>query len=245
MSGKPTRTSRRSIIKAGALGAAALGGGIAISACKKGTGTAGVSPSGKKTLRIIQWNHFVPAFDKWFNGTYIKKWGEENDTEVTVDNVGIPALNPTAAAEVSSKNGHDLFGFLWPRPVYEEDAIDHTEIYQECEKTLRQADRSGGQEHLQPEDQEVLRFLRQLRPRPDQLAQGSVRRGRRDARTPGSRSGPSGRRSRTRPEFRSASAWPARSTPPWRCARSCIRSAAASRTPRATWSSTRSRRSRR
>lgn len=134
MSGKPTRTSRRSIIKAGALGAAALGGGIAISACKKGAGTAGTAPSGKKTLRIIQWNHFVPAFDKWFNGTYIKKWGEENDTEVTVDNVGIPALNPTAAAEVSSKNGHDLFGFLWPRPVYEEDAIDHTEIYQECER---------------------------------------------------------------------------------------------------------------
>jgi len=134
MSGKPTSTSRRSVIKAGALGAAALGGGIAISACKKGASNAGVSPSGKKTLRIVQWNHFVPAFDKWFNGTYVKKWGEENDTEVTVDNVGIPALNPTAAAEVSSKNGHDLFGFLWPRPVYEEDAIDHTEIYQECER---------------------------------------------------------------------------------------------------------------
>jgi multiple sugar transport system substrate-binding protein len=134
MSGKATSTSRRSVIKAGALSAAALGGGIAISACKKGAGTAGSAPSGKKTLRIIQWNHFVPAYDKWFNGTYVKKWGEENDTEVTVDNVGIPALNPTAAAEVSSKNGHDLFGFLWPRPVYEEDAIDHTEIYQECER---------------------------------------------------------------------------------------------------------------
>ena len=134
MSGKATRTSRRSVIKAGVLGAAALGGGIGISACKKGGGSAGTAPSGKKTLRIIQWNHFVPAFDKWFNGTYIKKWGDENDTEVTVDNVGIPALNPTAAAEVSSKNGHDLFGFLWPRPVYEEDVIDHGEIYQECER---------------------------------------------------------------------------------------------------------------
>jgi len=134
MSGKPTGTSRRSIIKVGALGAAALGGGIGISACKKGAGTAGNAPAGKKTLRIVQWNHFVPAYDKWFNGTYIKKWGEENDTEVTVDNVGIPALNPTAAAEVSSKNGHDLFQFLWPRPVYEDDAIDHTDVYQECER---------------------------------------------------------------------------------------------------------------
>ncbi|MGZ3478778.1 MAG: twin-arginine translocation signal domain-containing protein, partial [Myxococcaceae bacterium] len=88
----------------------------------------------KKKLKILQWNHFVPGYDKWFNGTYIKKWGEKNDTEVTVDNVGIPALNPTAASEVSAKKGHDLFGFLWPRPVYENDVIDHKEIYEECEK---------------------------------------------------------------------------------------------------------------
>jgi multiple sugar transport system substrate-binding protein len=88
----------------------------------------------KKTLRILQWNHFVPGYDKWFNGPYIKEWGEKNDTEVIVDNVGIPALNPTAAAEVSAKKGHDLFMFLWPRPAYEEDVIDHGEIYRECEK---------------------------------------------------------------------------------------------------------------
>lgn len=88
----------------------------------------------KKTLRILQWNHFVPGYDKWFNGPYIKEWGEKNDTEVIVDNVGIPALNPTAAAEVSAKKGHDLFMFLWPRPAYEEDVIDHGEVYRECEK---------------------------------------------------------------------------------------------------------------
>src|SRR5205823_2709600 len=75
----------------------------------------------KKTLRILQWNHFVPNYDKWFNGQYVKEWGEQNDTQVIVDNVGIPAINPTAAAEVSAKKGHDLFTFLWPRPAYEED----------------------------------------------------------------------------------------------------------------------------
>lgn len=88
----------------------------------------------KKKLRILQWNHFVKGYDTWFNGTYIKQWGEKNDTEVVVDNVGIPALNSTAAAEVSAQKGHDLFQFLWPRPVYENDVIDHREIYEECEK---------------------------------------------------------------------------------------------------------------
>src|SRR5205807_9526426 len=54
--------------------------------------------------------------------------------DVTVDNVGIPALNPTAAAEVSAKQGHDLYMFLAPRPDYEDDVIDHRELYEECEK---------------------------------------------------------------------------------------------------------------
>jgi len=113
--------SRRKLIQVAGIGAAAL------SLPKKGR-------AAKKTLRILQWNHFVPGYDKWFNNQYIKEWGEKNDTEVIVDNVGIPAINPTAAAEVSAKKGHDLFMFLWPRPAYEEDAIDHGEIYQECEK---------------------------------------------------------------------------------------------------------------
>src|SRR2546427_245594 len=113
--------SRRKLIQVAGVGAAAL-------ALPKKTRAA------KKTLRILQWNHFVPNYDKWFNGQYVKEWGQQNDSEVIVDNVGIPAINPTAAAEVSAKKGHDLFMFLWPRPAYEEDVIDHGEIYQECEK---------------------------------------------------------------------------------------------------------------
>ena len=77
--------SRRKLIQTAGLGAAAL-------ALPKKTFAA------KKTLRILQWNHFVPNYDKWFNGQYVKEWGQQNDTEVIVDNVGIPAINPTAAA---------------------------------------------------------------------------------------------------------------------------------------------------
>jgi multiple sugar transport system substrate-binding protein len=36
-----------------------------------------------KTLKILQWIHFVPGYDKWFNETYVKEWGRRNDTEVT------------------------------------------------------------------------------------------------------------------------------------------------------------------
>jgi multiple sugar transport system substrate-binding protein len=88
----------------------------------------------KNTLKILQWNHFVPAYDVWFDKTYVKEWGEKHDTEVVVDHVGIPALATRAAAEVSAQQGHDLFMFLSPPPVYEDQVIDHREIYEECER---------------------------------------------------------------------------------------------------------------
>ena len=56
----------------------------------------------QKTLSILCWSHFVPAYDKWFDNEYTKQWGEKNDTEVIVDHVGIPAINSRAAAEVSA-----------------------------------------------------------------------------------------------------------------------------------------------
>jgi multiple sugar transport system substrate-binding protein len=87
-----------------------------------------------KTLKILQWVHFVPRYDKWFNETYVKEWGEKNDTEVIVDNISIAQINSRAAAEASAKQGHDMFMFNWPPPVYEDLVIDHAEIYQEVEK---------------------------------------------------------------------------------------------------------------
>lgn len=93
-----------------------------------------VHAAGKRTLKILQWNHFVPGYDAWFDGTYVKEWGQRHDTEVIVDHVGIPALATRAAAEVSAQKGHDLFMFLSPPPVYEEQVIDHREIYEECQR---------------------------------------------------------------------------------------------------------------
>lgn len=92
-----------------------------------------------KTLRILQWNHFVPGYDKWFNNTYVKEWGAKNGTEVTVDNIGLAGLSARAAAEVSAQKGHDLFMFLSPPPVFEDQVIDHREIYEECERKYGKA----------------------------------------------------------------------------------------------------------
>src|SRR5262249_14169091 len=38
-------------------------------------------------LKILQWSHFVPAYDKWFD-PWAKEWGAKHGVEVTVDHVG-------------------------------------------------------------------------------------------------------------------------------------------------------------
>ncbi|MGH7873911.1 MAG: twin-arginine translocation signal domain-containing protein, partial [Candidatus Binatia bacterium] len=72
------RLSRRDFIKTTAAGALTAGLSVPLILPGRSHGAAA-----KKTLKILQWVHFVPAFDKWFNETYIKQWGEKNDTEVT------------------------------------------------------------------------------------------------------------------------------------------------------------------
>jgi multiple sugar transport system substrate-binding protein len=127
-----TDVSRRTFIKTA--GSAALTAGVGASIIVPGRASAQ-----QKTLKILQWNHFVPGYDKWFNETYVKEWGEKNATQVIVDNIGLAGLNSRAAAEVSAQQGHDLFMFLWPPPVYEDQVIDHRDIYKECEQKYGKA----------------------------------------------------------------------------------------------------------
>jgi multiple sugar transport system substrate-binding protein len=87
-----------------------------------------------KTLKILQWSHFVPAYDKWFNGTYTKEWGAKHGTEVIVDNINLGLIPSRAAAEVSAQKGHDLLMFLAPPSVYEEQVADMNDVYSACEK---------------------------------------------------------------------------------------------------------------
>ena len=88
----------------------------------------------QKTLKIVQWSHFVPGYDKWFDGVFTKEWGAKHNTNVIVDHIAIGEINARAAAEVAAKKGHDLFMFLAPPAAYEKQVIDHREIYEEVQK---------------------------------------------------------------------------------------------------------------
>src|SRR5436189_12479 len=63
-------------------------------------------------LKIIQWSHFVPAYDEWFNKKYVVEWGQANNVKVTVDNDNQANHPARSAAEVSAKQGHDIFDWF-------------------------------------------------------------------------------------------------------------------------------------
>jgi multiple sugar transport system substrate-binding protein len=123
--------TRRDVIKGAAatgLTAAGLAAGIAPFVYSRPARAAA------KTLRILQWSHFVPGYDKWFNNEYVKEWGAKNDTEVIVDNINLNLIASRAAAEVSAQKGHDLVMFLSPPSVYEDQVLPMNDVYAEVEK---------------------------------------------------------------------------------------------------------------
>lgn len=122
--------SRRHLLQAGGC-AALLSGAPAIVSRR--------AQAQQKTLRIMQWKHFVPRYDTWFNETFVKQWGEQNDTEVIVDNVGLGDISGRAAAEAGAQRGHDLVMLTAPPATHEDQVIDHREIYEECERLYGEA----------------------------------------------------------------------------------------------------------
>jgi multiple sugar transport system substrate-binding protein len=128
------RATRREVLKRAGVGAATVATGSLFAKTK----VAGAAKYPHKqlagTLRIIQWSHFVPAYDRWFDNVYVKRWGEANDTEVIVDHINQADIPARAAAEVAAQSGHDLFFFLSPPAQYEDQVINHNEIVQEVTK---------------------------------------------------------------------------------------------------------------
>jgi multiple sugar transport system substrate-binding protein len=110
----------------------------------KGLALAGLAPAlsapfiararaADKTLKIIQWSHFVPAYDKWLDA-FAKDWGEKNGVAVTVDHIPSLELPARAAAEVAAQAGHDLFAFNTAGPhLYVKQLIDLGPLVAEME----------------------------------------------------------------------------------------------------------------
>jgi multiple sugar transport system substrate-binding protein len=87
---------------------------------------------GNSTLRILQWSHFVPSYDTWFDAR-AKAWGKANGVDVTVDHINLADLVTTMSSEVSAGSGHDLVEFVAAGAgQFEPSVLDLTDINQEA-----------------------------------------------------------------------------------------------------------------
>ncbi|MGY4365316.1 spermidine/putrescine-binding protein [Bradyrhizobium sp. LB1.3] len=78
--GKYLRVTRRRFLKQASLTLAA------VSAPSLAAPFVSRALADTKSLSIVQWSHFVPEYDKWFD-TFAKDWGQKNRIEVTVDHI--------------------------------------------------------------------------------------------------------------------------------------------------------------
>ena len=129
---RPGRWTRRRFV--GAAGAALAASALPSLSCAPPERNAASSATARKTLRILQWSHFVPRFDAWFDNVYTKEWGARHGTEVIVDHMAPTEVNARGASEAAAGIGHDLFLFISPPAAYEDRVIDHRDVVEEVEK---------------------------------------------------------------------------------------------------------------
>src|SRR5215471_6044321 len=98
------------------------------------------------SLSIVQWSHFVPEYDAWFD-KFAKDWGEKNKVAVTVDHIPVQNVPARAAAEASAQSGHDLFGFNGSggAHLYRKFFIDVADLIKQTEKKYGQVSTIGKQ----------------------------------------------------------------------------------------------------
>ena len=81
-------------------------------------------------LSILQWNHFVPRHDKWFD-QFAQDWGKANEVAVKVDHVNTADVRPAFVSEISAGQGHDLVQDITPNPDFEPSLLDLTDVVNE------------------------------------------------------------------------------------------------------------------
>ena len=126
MNDRKRKLGRRSVLKGLAAGTAAAA--VPTILLRK------ASAQQEKTLRIVQWKHFVPDYDRWFT-QFAQQFGEKNKCTVQVDYVATPDLPTAIAADISRGGGHDVFHLngtgAW---LYEQVLVDVSDVANRLEK---------------------------------------------------------------------------------------------------------------
>lgn len=93
----------------------------------------------EKTLRILQWKHFVPRYDaEWFD-RFATGWGKANGIGVTVDHIPLDQIASRTSVEIAGvARSHDLIEWVFPPAHHEPSVVDLTDVNLEAERRFGQ-----------------------------------------------------------------------------------------------------------
>jgi len=78
-------------------------------------------------LKILQWSHFVPQYDVWFD-PFAKDWGKANNVAVTVDHIALGELPASLTAAIDAGAGPSLVEMVFAPPQFIEGLQDLTDL---------------------------------------------------------------------------------------------------------------------
>ena len=76
---------------------------------------------------ILQWSHFVPLYDEWFD-EYAANWGTENGADVTVDHIALAELPGNLAAAIDAGEGPTLIELIFSPASFIEGLHDLSDV---------------------------------------------------------------------------------------------------------------------
>ncbi|MDE0448832.1 MAG: extracellular solute-binding protein [Spirochaetaceae bacterium] len=68
-------------------------------------------------LSLLQWSHFVPRYDKWFDA-WAEDWGEANGFTVRVDHVNVAELPAALTAAIEAGEGPSIIEMVFPPTAF-------------------------------------------------------------------------------------------------------------------------------
>src|SRR5947209_9163660 len=121
------RLTRRTLLKAGLTAGAAVAAPTIL--VRK------ASAQTENTLKIIQWKHFVPDYDKKYFTNFTQQFGEKHKCKVEVDYVATADLNGAEQADIARGGGHDILHLngvgAW---FFEQALVDVSDVAGKLEK---------------------------------------------------------------------------------------------------------------
>ena len=92
---------------------------------------AGSFPAGTK-IRLLQWSHFVPRYDTWFDA-FAQDWGKQVGVDVTVDHVNLTELAPALTAALDAGEGPTMVEMVIAAGSFVEGVQDLTDVHQKAQ----------------------------------------------------------------------------------------------------------------